>query len=194
YEPTYEDAKNRVALAPRLYPQNTPQNMVMDFPITLTNDGWNDFMGVRYDQRAKNLAAIMALYSGKVVDGVYEEQYYNKIAKFIRDASGTYRPNYVRIAGNHDTYLDEDHEKDLLGDIQKQLWTASGINSTDRRINDVVTVLRDGSIKYVITHGHQFDPASLQHGTIPCAKSLGEVDSECLSWPVQGPERFWNMS
>jgi UDP-2,3-diacylglucosamine pyrophosphatase LpxH len=154
YEPTLADARMRESQLARL-------------PITLEDDEWAAFLRTRYKQRQVNQTSVITAFS----------DYYKLLReKFIPD------DRYVRITGNHDTYLDEEHERVLRDRIQDEL----GIE-----VLDILRVARSGPIEYVIMHGHQFDSVSSQNGDTPWAKSLGEVYSECVSWAFQGPDRFW---
>jgi hypothetical protein len=160
YEPTLPDAEVRASQAPGLG----------KFPITFTSDKWIDFINTRYTQRLDNLNKIIVEF----------HDYYECLrTSFIS------KNKYVKIAGNHDTYLNESNERELRNRIQGEL---EGIN-----VCDILRISRSNEIEYLILHGHQFDTVSLQHGSIPFAKSLGEVYSECLSWAFQGPDRVWTL-
>lgn len=151
------------------------------FPIDPANDKWNAFLDVRYQQRLSNLDAIRKKY----------QDYYSVIRdKFIS------KGKYVRLTGNHDTYLDGEREGDLKEKIETELNSKLDPNASDFRqkkisIADVLTITRNGKVKYVVLHGHQFDHSCLQHGKVPYAKSLGEVYSECLAWCNEGADRVW---
>jgi predicted phosphodiesterase len=92
------------------------------------------------------------------------------------------KSRFYKIAGNHDTY----YSAALEQMIEAELWP--GV------VKDVLLVERQGdgksSLDFVITHGHQFDPACVP----PHAKQVGEVISECLSWAFQGADRIWRVS
>jgi UDP-2,3-diacylglucosamine pyrophosphatase LpxH len=157
YEPTITDAQNRKDQA----------KGKSGFPITQTDSDWTAFMNTRYAQRERNLNAIIIQF----------QEYYSYIkANFIS------RGKYVRIAGNHDTYLNENRERDLRDRIEAELGIA---------VVDFLRIKRNNQIKYLVMHGHQFDEACMQHGSIPFAKSCGESYSECLAWAFQGPDRAW---
>jgi predicted phosphodiesterase len=138
----------------------------VDFPITLTDSAWDGFMKLRYDQRKANLESVIS----------HNSDYYNRLRdKFIPNGK------YVRLAGNHDTYLDD--EAELQSRIQDVLLGT--------KIYDVVCVDRNGNRNFMIMHGHQFDSVSTLHGKVPYARSLGEVYSECMGWAMQGADRVW---
>ncbi len=59
---------------------------------------------------------------------------------------------------------------------------------------DVLKIMDGDVVTHIVTHGHQFDDACMQHGDIPWAKSAGEVHTECLGWTTQGGEIFWKQS
>lgn len=159
YQPTLTDAQLRNSQAPGKG----------KFPITLGDDKWSDFLTTRYNQRLKNLNNIIREF----------QDYYELLrTRFIS------RNKYVKLTGNHDTYLDEVHERELRDRIQDEL----GIS-----VRDILRISRSGEIKYVVLHGHQFDAVCIQHGAISYAKSLGEVFSECLGWAFQGPDRAWTL-
>ncbi|HAA14879.1 MAG TPA: hypothetical protein DCE41_25590 [Cytophagales bacterium] len=137
-------------------------------PISLDDPDWEDYLEFRYMNRRLTLDRI-----------IWEFRSYYRILKsdFID------RDKYVKLSGNHDTYLDEPYERDLKNRIEEELGT---------KVYDVLRIDRGGSQpKYLILHGHQFDAVTLQHGEIPFAKSLGEVYSENLSWGYEGPDRVW---
>lgn len=110
---------------------------------------------------------------------------------------------YTRITGNHDPYTtldDQDLNPDptfkrlkeldadiisLLNDryphIRQNLFDAVRINNKDS--NGIVI----DEPKYFITHGHQFDAATLPQ----LAFGIGEVISETLGWFIEGPDKMW---
>ena len=156
YEPTTSDAADRRAA-------------LKGFPI-LDNDRWSTFLSLRYAKRVNALNTVIAEF----------QDYYTLIRdRFIAP------DRYVRLTGNHDTYLDDDRERPLRDRIQNELGTS---------VYDVLKIKRNGSVAYLVLHGHQFDTVSLQHGNIPFARSLGEVFSETSAWIYQGPDRFWHTS
>ena len=150
YEPTKGDAAARVAA----YNKN-------NLPIQ-PNEDWREFNRIRDGKRVQILNDIIDHY----------EEYYNLLASEIIPGG-----RYVKIAGNHDTYLN-DQLKDI---IEGRLNT---------EVCDVLRVNWDNQCKYLIIHGHQFDEVCVQ----PYAASLGEIISECLSWAYQGADRVWNLS
>ena len=171
YEPTLADATARNQAVPW-------ERGDIDYPILLDAASWDAFLDRRYAQRERNQEAVI----GRFAD------YYELLRRrFIADG------RYVRLAGNHDTYLDEPRERVLRDRIQEELGRLSG-DVPAARIHDVLRVERGGDVDYVVTHGHQFDPACLQHTSVPYAKSFGEIFSECLGWAYQGPDRCWTLS
>ncbi|MDQ3933838.1 MAG: hypothetical protein M3340_04320 [Actinomycetota bacterium] len=158
YEPTPKDAATRARQAPGK----------SAFPI-VGNEKWAEFLDTRYEQRNDNLDLIFKRFGG----------YYELVREGFVD-----RKRYVRLTGNHDTYLDDGpRERALMERIETKL----GIE-----VHDVCRIARKKRpVEYLIMHGHQFDSVSTQHGETPWAKSLGEVYSECLSWGFEGPDRFW---
>lgn len=169
YEPNETDAANRKSAYFDVianHPSPGAQSWYT-FPITQLDTKWDEFMDIRYAQRKANMDSNFITYAG----------YYTKIKTgFIQ------KGKYVRLAGNHDTYLDEKRERDLKNKIEIKLGTT---------VYDVVRIKRSNVIKYVVTHGHQFDETCMQHGEIPFAKSVGESISECTAWAFQGPDRAW---
>ena len=140
-------------------------------PIDPEAGRWEDFLRLRYERRLRSLLDIEREFSG----------YYER----IRDFRAVDR--YVRLSGNHDTYTDNELERDLRRHVE---------NLIDAPIHDVLRIHRGrhddrDNISHVVMHGHQVDTACLQHGDVPWALTLGEVFSECLSWAFQGPDRFW---
>ncbi|MEJ7588725.1 MAG: hypothetical protein WKI04_14285 [Ferruginibacter sp.] len=150
YEPDATDAAARVAAYDK-----------RKLPI-LDNADWAEFNGIRDAKRVQILNDIIAHY----------ESYYDLLANEIIPSG-----RYIKISGNHDTYLNND----LRNIIQGRL------NAT---IHDVLRVNWSNQCKYIITHGHQFDEACVQ----PYAASIGEIISEGLSWAYQGADRAWNHS
>ena len=165
YEPTLNDAKLRKEQAPKGFGIEE-----IKYPVRLNDDKWDDFLETRYQQRLQNLNQVIAEFP----------EYYQIIRDKFKASN-----KYVRLTGNHDTYLDDDHEKVLRDRINDKL----GIE-----VKDVLKIIRNGNIDYLVVHGHQFDSVCLQHGEVPYAKSLGEIYSECLSWAYQGPDRFWKLN
>jgi UDP-2,3-diacylglucosamine pyrophosphatase LpxH len=157
YEPTLADSKAR-------------QKAFKALPVVASDPKWDDFLDLRYAARLDALNTVIAGFG----------DYYVLIKnEFIA------RDRYVRLTGNHDTYLPEARERDLLNRIEGHLGVP---------VFDVMRVNRSGSPGYLVMHGHQFDTVSIQHGTTAFAKSLGEVFSETSSWIYQGPDRFWTSS
>jgi UDP-2,3-diacylglucosamine pyrophosphatase LpxH len=156
YEPTENDAADRRAA-------------LKSYPI-LDNDRWSTFLSLRYAKRVGVLNDVISEFS----------DYYTLIRDRFINAG-----RYVRLTGNHDTYLDADRERDLRNRIQSEL----GVD-----VHDVLKIKRSGNVAYLVLHGHQFDTVSIQHSNIPFAKSLGEVFSETSAWIYQGPDRFWHTS
>ncbi len=158
FAPTFHQAKQWNDLAP---------NGKKKFPITNSDQRWEEFLQVRYGQRMRNLSQIIESFS----------DYYDLIRrKFVA------RNKYVRLTGNHDTYLDQPYERDLLAVIERELET---------KVYDVLRISQNDNFSHLVLHGHQFDASTQQHGDIPFAKSIGEVYSECGSWAYEGPDRFW---
>ncbi len=165
YEPTLSDAKLRRAQAPNGFGIDE-----IKYPVRLNEEKWGDFLKTRYKARENNLINIIATFP----------EYYDRIRNnFIA------RNKYVRLIGNHDTYLDDFYEKTLRDRIHNELGM---------EVKDVLKIVRNGTTDYVVLHGHQFDSVCQQHGAIPYAKSLGEIYSECLSWAYQGPDRVWKLN
>lgn len=156
-EHTLEDARERAAA-------------LADFPILSDDDSdWADYYDVRYDARDNVLGDIFPAFS----------RYY----ELIRNQFAT-NGRYYRLSGNHDTFLDEPRERELLGRVEAE------IGST---VHDVLKVMRGDRVQYLVMHGHQFDTVSTQSTQPPYAKSLGETFSELSSWLYQGPDRFWPL-
>lgn len=140
-------------------------------PIDPEANRWEEFLDLRYERRLSTLRDIEAAFG----------PYYAEIRAFQNAGK------YVRLSGNHDTYTDNDLERDLRQHVEAMI---------DGPINDVLRIHRGRSdlndnISHVVLHGHQVDTACLQHGETAWALTLGEVFSECLSWAFQGPDRFW---
>ena len=167
YEPTLTDASARVDAAPRKFGIDE-----VAYPINQSDSEWFTFLELRYAQRLRTLNDIIEKYA----------DYY----ELIRTRLGPNR--YVRLTGNHDTYIDQEREVDLRDRVQRE--DALGEN----HVFDALTIKRNGEVRYLILHGHQFDEACMQHGSIPFAKSLGEIYSECVGWANQGGDRIWTMS
>ena len=149
-------------------PQETQRRrkLVKKFPLDDIGDlNWDELVGVRIETRRKQLE--------KILNDNHE--YYDLVK-----ALGKSR--FYKIAGNHDTY----YSAELEQMIEAELWP--GV------VKDVLLVERQGDGKsgldFVVTHGHQFDPACVP----PHAKKIGEVISECLSWAFQGADRIWRVS
>jgi len=163
---TPEEAENR---------KNTAKGKSA-FPIANNNDKWDAFLAIRYAKREDNLDDIIDKY----------QDYYD----IVRDEFIS-KGKYVKITGNHDTYIDGKHESELKEKIEDELNS----NNPDERISvvDVLTIKRNNDIKYVVLHGHQFDTQSIQHGDVPYAKSIGDVNSECAAWCNEGADRVWEL-
>ncbi|HWB87116.1 MAG TPA: hypothetical protein VG675_23435 [Bryobacteraceae bacterium] len=167
YVPSLSEAQSRRAAAP---PKGgDPEQNPIDYPV-MNGADWDDFLQRRYLKRLDSQNNIFNRFP----------EYYRTVKKFMD------KKKYIRLAGNHDSYLDEDHERDLRDNLKK----LHGI--------DVFDALQikpgGGAIKYLVLHGHQFDGACMQHGQIPFAKSCGEIYTECLSWANQGADRVWTES
>lgn len=141
-------------------------------PIERDDPGWQGFLALRYLKRAETLDAILDRF----------EPYYELVQAGFVDTD-----RYVRLSGNHDTYLDLPFEQDLLATLQGRLGAD---------VHDVLRIrdARSQVISHLVLHGHQFDRVCLQHGKTPFAITFGEVFSECISWGYQGPDRFWDAS
>jgi predicted phosphodiesterase len=126
---------------------------------------WDELVGFRIETRRKQLERILN----------DNHEYYDLVKTLGKS-------RFYKIAGNHDTY----YSAALEQMIEAELWP--GV------VKDVLLVERQGdgksSLDFVITHGHQFDPACVP----PHAKQVGEVISECLSWAFQGADRIWRVS
>jgi predicted phosphodiesterase len=170
YLPDLNEAKVRTNAAPKAVGIGE-----LAFPIRQSDSAWDAFMALRYAKRQDSLTKIFAKY----------DEYYDKVqTQFVVRNTST-RRGYVRLTGNHDTYIDQDRERDLKSRVEDKL----GIG-----IFDALWIKRNGQIAYVVTHGHQYDESCMQHGGIPFAKSLGEVYSECVAWCNQGGDRIWRES
>lgn len=185
---TLKEASERTESAPKsltiepFHPMQIPITNKHDFPITANdNDGkWDVFLSARYKIREANLEAIITKY----------KDYYALIReKFIS------KGKYVRIAGNHDTYLDDGQGGDETGlkikieeELQRHMLPKFYVT-----VQDILKIKRSGEVKYVVMHGHQFDTEGIQIGDIPYAKSIGEMGSECLAWCNEGADRIWQM-
>jgi UDP-2,3-diacylglucosamine pyrophosphatase LpxH len=157
YEPTLNDAKAR-------------QKAFKKLPVVNGDADWDEFLDLRYAARRVLLDHVIASFP----------DYYRVIKdEFIA------RSKYVRLTGNHDTYLDEPRERDLKNRIEAHLGVS---------VFDILLVTRNDLPAYLVMHGHQFDTVGLQHGETAWAKSLGETYSETSSWLYQGPDRFWTES
>jgi hypothetical protein len=173
YPPTLSDSRARKDAAPGKGIDG------IDYPVLLGDPQWDAFLDLRYAQREANQEQVIARFG----------DYYRLIRlRFIADG------RYVRLAGNHDPYLDQDRERVLRDRIQRELGKHVGTDDPAARVHDLVRVERGGRVSYVITHGHQFDPVCNQHGDIQYAKSLGETLSECLGWAYQGADRMWTLA
>lgn len=153
YDPDLKEAEERV-------------DALGAYPIE-DNDDWNDFLTIRYNKRLETL--------NHVIDS-FPDYYATIKNRFIG------KKKYVRLTGNHDTYLNEPFERDLKNRIENEL----GIS-----VADILRIKSGEKIDYIVMHGHQFDSVCLQHGDVPYAKSLGENYSENVSWAYQGPDRVW---
>jgi hypothetical protein len=138
------------------------------FPIEWNND-WQGFLNTRYEAREEALQDIFDSH----------KDYYNLVQPHALGGE------YIRLCGNHDTYLDD--ERNLSSMIQDKLGLL---------VQDVLRIVRTDSagsekVRYVVMHGNQFDPVCMQHGDISYAKSLGETYSECQGWAFEGGDRYW---
>ena len=126
---------------------------------------WDELVGLRIETSCRQLE--------KILDDNHE---YYELVKALG------KSRFYKIAGNHDTY----YAAELEQMIEAELWP--GV------VKDVLLVERQrddkSALDFVITHGHQFDPACVP----PHAKKVGEVISECLSWAFQGADRIWRVS
>lgn len=163
FEPDNDSANKRRKAAPNAFGIRE-----IAYPVLLTDSKWDDFLTIRYDKRLQLQDAIFNLFS----------DYYKLIQdRFIK------KGRYVRLVGNHDTYLKEDRENKLRSKIEEKLLGTE--------VYDYVLIKRNQQISYLVIHGHQFDAACVQHGEIPYAKSLGEMYTECGGWANQGADRAW---
>jgi hypothetical protein len=142
------------------------------YPIRLNDPAWDEFMELRYAKRRDSQDRIIGEF----------DDYYDAIRNKFIDNNRNGKLRYIRLTGNHDTYLNQKRERELRERIETELGVS---------VVDVLRIRRDGQIRYVVTHGHQFDEACMQHGTIPFAKSLGEIYTECVGWCNQGGDRVW---
>jgi hypothetical protein len=150
FEPDTAEAQNRRNAAPKGAFGD------VQYPIDIGDPKWSDFLTLRYDKRKDLQDAIIGRFP----------EYYKRVQKFVS------RGKYVRLAGNHDTYL-QDPWEDLLRKRIRDELDPKGTYRFD--VYDAVQLKRGDDIRYLITHGHQFDDACMQHGTIAYAKSLGEI-------------------
>lgn len=156
YEPTVKDATDRL---------NSYDKKKL--PIQANGD-WKDFNAIRHAKRVTILNDIIDHY----------KDYYDLLTDEIIPSL-----RYVRITGNHDTYLNNE-----LKDIIESRLSEGTVKNFS--VYDVLRVNWNNRCKYVITHGHQFDEACLQ----PYAASIGEIITECVSWAYQGADRAWQLS
>ncbi|PWT74182.1 MAG: hypothetical protein C5B46_04470 [Proteobacteria bacterium] len=170
FEPDNDGAHDRLKSAPLTPPDlQNPQPAHIVYPVRLDDGRWDKFLHIRYSKRRDLQQAIFNMFSS----------YYELIRnRFIS------KGKYVRLIGNHDTYLDEYREKDLRDAAQEQL--GGGV-----LVHDYLLIMRDNQIRYLVIHGHQFDKDCMQHGGVPYAKSLGEIFTECAGWANQGADRVW---
>ena len=175
YEPDNDGSHDRLNSAPLTPPDlENPQPARITYPVRLDDGRWDKFLHIRYSKRRDLQKAIFNTFSA----------YYDLIRdRFIS------RGKYVRLIGNHDTYLDEYREKDLRDSVQEQLGNAV-------LVHDYLLITRlnekgEKQICYLVIHGHQFDKDCMQHGGVPYAKSLGEIFTECAGWANQGADRAW---
>ncbi len=170
YLPDLNEAKARTNAAPKAVGIGE-----LALPIRQNDSAWDAFMALRYTKRQDSLTKIFDKY----------EEYYDKVRTLFVVRNTSTRRGYVRLTGNHDTYIDQNRERDLKSRVEDKL----GIG-----VFDALWIKRNGQIAYVVTHGHQYDESCMQHGDIPFAKSLGEVYSECAGWCNQGGDRIWRES
>ncbi len=167
FEPDNEGAHARRKAAPNAFGIRE-----IAYPVRLDDSKWDEFLHIRYTNRRELQDKIFKKFSG----------YYELI-------NNRFKGRYVRLAGNHDTYLDEFRENNLKDNVEKQLDNAV-------LVKDYLQITRlnengDNQICYLVMHGHQFDGACIQHGETPYAKSLGEMYTECGGWANQGADRIW---
>jgi hypothetical protein len=163
FEPDNEGANARRKAAPNAFGIRE-----IAYPVRLDDSRWDEFLHIRYTKRKE------------LQDHIFEKfsDYYKLISdSFIK------KGRYVRLIGNHDTYLDEYRENQLKNNIQDKL---GGVP-----VHDYLQITRDNQIRYLVIHGHQFDDSCMQHGSEPYAKSLGEMFTECAGWGNQGADRVW---
>lgn len=95
------------------------------------------------------------------------------------------RGKYIRLTGNHDTYMENNLLRRLRDKYPKiQTFDVLGLHPMDMGRNMI------GDADWLITHGHQFD-------TVTCplvAPLIGELNSETLSWIYEGPDRKWDWN
>ena len=163
FEPDNDSANKRRKSAPNAFGIRE-----IAYPVLSTDSSWDEFLTLRYDKRLELQDAIFNLFP----------DYYTLIQeRFIK------KGKYVRLIGNHDTYLKEDREDKLRNKIEEKLLGTE--------VCDYLLIKRNQQISYLVIHGHQFDAACVQHGEIPYAKSLGEMFTECGGWANQGADRAW---
>jgi hypothetical protein len=89
---------------------------------------------------------------------------------------------YFRTVGNHDSDL---QQPEFLALYRKLAYPGAPTPS------DFLLLEQESggrkSVRYMVTHGHQFDRAC----TPRYGSRLGETISECLAWAYQGPDRRW---
>ena len=167
FEPDAAEARARLDAAPK-------QGREIVFPVVSSGyPNWGDFLTRRYKKREKVQDDIIRAFP----------DYYERARNFVR------RGKYVRLAGNHDTYLEDTWEDKLRQRITTELTL--DVDEVFDALQLMRSTASTNDIRYLVMHGHQFDDACMQHGAVAYAKSLGEMYTECLSWGNQGADRIW---
>lgn len=164
FEPDAADAQARLDAVPRVKSKEDVNEIA--YPVSVNEPKWADFLTLRYDKRKVVQDSIIKAFP----------DYYERVRQF------KLRGKYVRLTGNHDTYLEEMWEDQLKQRIETELGV---------EVFDVLQLKRLEDIRYLVMHGHQFDDACMEHGAVAYAKSLGEMYTECLAWGNQGADRIW---
>ncbi len=151
---------------------NRYENLIQKGPLQdIGSISWQQLNQERISNRVNILTNILS--DNQDLYDLVEEKFARKGRRY-----------YTRITGNHDPYFSSRLTNLLPENIRKNLCDALRINYR----NEAHEIVKEP--KYVVTHGHQFDAATLpQH-----AFAIGEVFSETLGWFIQGADRIWNPS
>ncbi|MCB2136094.1 MAG: hypothetical protein KDE08_09155 [Rhodobacteraceae bacterium] len=90
------------------------------------------------------------------------------------------RGAYYRTIGNHDTDLSSREFRDIVRNRHGFDWPTA---------SDFVALMGpEGTVDYLICHGHQFDASCIAEH----APFTGESLSQSGGWAYEGPDRYWN--